>query len=246
MFEIQMIAGPLIGAVIGYCTNYIAVKMLFRPLRPVKIGKYTLPFTPGIIPKGKERLGIAIGKAVGNQLITKETLENVLLSDSIRAKVGNTVDEIILGQTGNTTQLGELSESVGDGVAGEVIKGILESVQGSFLAVMVNEKLLENFREPIAKKVNEVTIGRMVTMVSESDVSLREFVINAYEGFVKEKLGEFLEQINISKIVQDKVNEMDVMEVEELMMSIMKKELNAVVNLGAIIGLIIGLLNLLF
>lgn len=88
MFEIRMIAGPVIGAVIGYCTNYIAVKMMFRPLHPVKIGKFTLPFTPGIIPKGKERLAKAIGAAVGKQLLTKETMEGVLLSDKMKSKSG--------------------------------------------------------------------------------------------------------------------------------------------------------------
>ncbi len=35
MFVLKLIAGPLIGALIGYLTNYIAVKMLFRPHRPV-------------------------------------------------------------------------------------------------------------------------------------------------------------------------------------------------------------------
>ena len=53
MTILEIIAGPAIGAVIGYCTNYIAVKMLFRPLKPIKIGNRTLPFTPGIIPKGQ-------------------------------------------------------------------------------------------------------------------------------------------------------------------------------------------------
>ena len=37
MTILEIIAGPAIGAVIGYCTNYIAVKMLFRPLKPRKI-----------------------------------------------------------------------------------------------------------------------------------------------------------------------------------------------------------------
>ena len=55
---IQILAGPAIGAVIGYCTNYVAVKMLFRPLKPIRIGKFTLPFTPGVIPKRKKELKI--------------------------------------------------------------------------------------------------------------------------------------------------------------------------------------------
>jgi len=36
--DLTIIAGPLIGAVIGYFTNYLAVKMLFRPRREIKIG----------------------------------------------------------------------------------------------------------------------------------------------------------------------------------------------------------------
>ena len=55
--DLTIIAGPLIGAVIGYFTNYLAVKMLFRPRREIKIGSKTLPFTPGVIPKRKAAAG---------------------------------------------------------------------------------------------------------------------------------------------------------------------------------------------
>ena len=71
----SMLLKPIIGSVIGYVTNYIAVKMLFRPLKPIKIGSYTLPFTPGMIPKEQPRLAKAIGEIVGARLITKEVLE---------------------------------------------------------------------------------------------------------------------------------------------------------------------------
>ena len=73
MSVIEILAGPVIGAVIGYFTNYIAVKMLFRPLKPVKIGGRTLPFTPGIIPKGKPRLAKALGKAEGENSLPEKT-----------------------------------------------------------------------------------------------------------------------------------------------------------------------------
>ena len=55
--DLTIIAGPLIGAVIGYFTNYLAVKMLFRPRREIKIGSKTLPFTPGVIPERKAAAG---------------------------------------------------------------------------------------------------------------------------------------------------------------------------------------------
>ena len=74
----HLLAGPIIGAAIGYFTNYIAVKMMFRPLYPVKIGSRTLPFTPGIIPRGKSRLAKAIGEAVGKNLLTEESFAETL------------------------------------------------------------------------------------------------------------------------------------------------------------------------
>ena len=55
-FVLKYLARPLVGAVIGYFTNFIAVKMLFFPKREIRVFGKRLPFTPGAIPKGKERL----------------------------------------------------------------------------------------------------------------------------------------------------------------------------------------------
>ena len=60
--DYTIIIRPLIGAGIGDITNWIAVKMLFRPLKPIKFGKHALPFTPGIIPKNKARIAESIGE----------------------------------------------------------------------------------------------------------------------------------------------------------------------------------------
>ena len=92
---IQILAGPVIGAVIGYFTNYIAVKMMFRPLKPIKFRNYTLPFTPGIIPKGKDRLARALGEAVGENLLTEEDMEAALLSEEMKEMVKGAVSNEI-------------------------------------------------------------------------------------------------------------------------------------------------------
>ena len=86
-----MLTGPVLGAVIGYFTNYLAIKMMFRPLKPIKIGRYTLPFTPGIIPRGKARLAKALGDAVGERLLTQKDIEEALLSEEIKQKIEETV-----------------------------------------------------------------------------------------------------------------------------------------------------------
>ena len=52
----RFLSGPLIGALIGYLTNWLAVKMLFRPRKALYIGKFHVPFTPGVIPRRKAAL----------------------------------------------------------------------------------------------------------------------------------------------------------------------------------------------
>jgi uncharacterized membrane protein YheB (UPF0754 family) len=69
---------PVVGAIIGYATNWIAVKMLFRPHHEVRVFGWKLPFTPGVIPKGQARLARAVGKAVEEQLLNETVLKEVL------------------------------------------------------------------------------------------------------------------------------------------------------------------------
>ncbi len=40
---LQQLSGPVIGAIIGYCTNYIAVKMLFYPRKEIYVCGHKLP-----------------------------------------------------------------------------------------------------------------------------------------------------------------------------------------------------------
>ena len=47
---VSVLLPPLIGGVIGYITNDLAIKMLFRPYKAVYIGAWRVPFTPGIVP----------------------------------------------------------------------------------------------------------------------------------------------------------------------------------------------------
>lgn len=69
---------PLIGGFIGYVTNALAIKMLFRPLRAYKIGPIPVPFTPGIIPRQRASLARNIGTMVSTQLMAPETVQQRL------------------------------------------------------------------------------------------------------------------------------------------------------------------------
>ena len=68
---------PITGGIIGYYTNDLAIKMLFRPYRAIQFGDRTLPFTPGLIPKNQSRLASRISDAIMSSLLTPEELQKV-------------------------------------------------------------------------------------------------------------------------------------------------------------------------
>lgn len=71
------VAPPVAGAIIGYFTNDIAIKMLFRPYKALYIGKRQLPFTPGLIPRNQARLATRIADTIMGSLLTPGELQNL-------------------------------------------------------------------------------------------------------------------------------------------------------------------------
>lgn len=297
--DYSIIIRPLIGAGIGYVTNWIAVKMMFRPLHPIKIGKFTLPFTPGIIPKNQPKLAESIGNTISNNLLTDNDLKEVLLSNEVKEYIlsninlsfnklkenqdslKNTICKFIKENDYNATvsliesnisssiyktvleaNLGTLISNQIEIAAKEKLKGSMlgffggNSIIDSFIPA-INEKLdeyiknngkelINNMVKKEIEKYSSLSISELSANLKNADFTFDDIVIACYEKLVDTKVSDFLKTLNISKIVSEKIKAMDVLDLEKLLLDIMKKELNALVNLGAVIGFILGLLNLLF
>ena len=292
MEYLKYIMPPLIGAVIGYVTNWIAVKMMFRPLKPIKLGKFKLPFTPGIIPKNRNRIAKSIAVAINENLLTNSDLTSKLMSDdiqdSIKEKVANfamsdeiledkilkTIDKQKFNQVrGNLTNklsnsiyLSILEANVGEIVGEQVELAASEKLKGSLLGIFggnsivssvktmaeakTNEYIEQNgqriITELIDKKTSDVLNTPICVLTDDLEFDLPEAVLSVYKKIVQEEFEELIKSINISQIIEDKINSMDVLEIEKLILSVMKKELNALVSLGAVIGLVLGLFNIFF
>jgi uncharacterized membrane protein YheB (UPF0754 family) len=86
-FFLQFAVPPLAGAFIGYLTNVIAIKMLFRPLHERRVFGLRLPFTPGILPRQRHKLADSIGAMVERELLTPELLRQRLAQADLREKM---------------------------------------------------------------------------------------------------------------------------------------------------------------
>lgn len=313
-FEISLITAPLLGGIIGYITNDIAIRMLFRPHKAKYLFGVKIPFTPGIIPKEKGRIASAIGGAISENLMSKEVLEKNLLSGEMIAKIQNSIDTFFVKQKDNqetvreflahyltggdidrlicglkegltnqvSTKLGDsnLGEQISDVVIEHVssklridgldidIPQMLKSLIGSSVWGQVANLIETPAKHYLAKNINQILsvngpeiVGNLVDngvddisrlsmqqLLQGKDLQIAQITntcIGLYRTIISEHLPRILEAINIPVIIESRINEMDMNETEKLIFQVMDKELKAIVWLGALLGAVMGSVNLL-
>jgi len=108
---------PLVGAIIGYFTNWLAIKMLFRPLKPIYLGKMKLPFTPGILPRERLRLTDSVGETVSRELLTAEVFRSRLAEPALKTKIEQSLYIVIDEFLGNDASA--MLKGLAEGAAGQ-------------------------------------------------------------------------------------------------------------------------------
>jgi uncharacterized membrane-anchored protein YjiN (DUF445 family) len=131
-FVIDWILPVIIGAAIGYITNDIAIKMLFRPLAEKRLFGIRIPLTPGIIPKNRHKLAVSLGKTVSDELLNVDVLSRRFKEEDFKRAVGKSVDSLVSGLL--DTRLESLGFSSGTDAYGKVlsvVSRVLDAVLGS-------------------------------------------------------------------------------------------------------------------
>ncbi len=301
--NLQLIAGPIMGLIIGYITNSIAIKMLLRPYEAKYIGRFRIPFTPGLIPKEKGRIAGTIGKVISGELLSSDTLRDTLLSDKLIDGIKNMVsggidrlkkskhtlrqslyektdkelvDNMAARMTADITGLihDRLSKfNFGAEIAKKVITSTRDKYaeSGSLKAVfakMVDDNMINSMAEPLGKTIDRLVsenseeivggaLGGEVDRIMDTELSvigdrldseklrLEQAAVDIYKRTIENDLPKILAVVDIAKIVEDKINGYDARMLEDLVFSVMKKELRAIVWLGALLGFIMGFANVL-
>lgn len=106
---------------------------------------------------------------------------------------------------------------------------------------IIGQYIDQTYTEWMDKKVSEI-----VVLLEQKIPDLKQTLWEKYTDWIREKSGRFLATLNIKGIIENKINEYDLEELEKMIMEISKKELNALVWLGGLLGVIMGFVNLLF
>lgn len=176
------IIGALIGAVIGYITNWLAIKMLFRPREAKYIFGMKLPFTPGLIPKEKSRIANKVGETVGTHLLNSDSLSKALKDDKIKAKFNEVAKEKINQVINSNSTLEEaLKNTLGENyyalkgnMINNIAKTILESIQEEEFKNKVKFYIVDSIKERLNKNPEKI-----IDFINSN--KFREVIINTLE-----------------------------------------------------------------
>ena len=295
---LRFVIAPVLGGIIGYITNDLALKMLFRPYEKKYIGRFHVPFTPGLIPSQKGRIAKSLGGVIAGKLLDAGTLRREALSDSTMEKLRGAITNWLEGQSENERPLRERLEAhiaperlsgmedsladrgtavlmeklcaagLGDIVADQVlsaIRGKLSHLHMGFLvegateplrsgiAHSVEHRLAESGPAMIRKKLREEEDKLLDKSVSELAADHRERIpdltealLGMYRGLFEDHIDALLEAAHLDEIIERRIESFDARELEAVVFGVMRRELRAIVYLGAFLGFLMGFINLLF
>jgi uncharacterized membrane protein YheB (UPF0754 family) len=284
---------PLAGAAIGYITNALAIKMLFRPLAEIRFLGIRLPFTPGILPRQRHKLAENIGSIVEQQLLTPEIVIARLQQEDVREKLKTVI-------AGYTEQLFNRTSGLSSFFMGLAEREYPRAVEAliAFLKqpeihkrleihgrVFLNNAILRltvfqrfflsagQFENTLHDRMPEIIddlIGQLGDILKDRetqdrierfliltlfdsfaadsrkkdrfDASLRDKLL----GLAEEQSAAMLRTLNIKTLVSDRIDSLDMAQVEHIVLDVMANQLWWINIFGAILGALIGLFQSAF
>ncbi|HBF4246947.1 TPA: DUF445 family protein [Clostridioides difficile] len=187
---IRILILAVIGGFIGYVTNVVAIRLIFRPIKPIKIPILNIEIV-GLIPKRRAEIAANVGEIIQEEFLS--------------------MDEI-------------LANIITDEDKEEVVRYIKARVK-----IIIHEKV--SFIPSGIKNMIQDYLGEII----ESEVK------QSIDELSKNIINKANERINIQKMVEDKINELDLYELEEIIIRIAKKELKHIEFLGLVLGFLIGI-----
>lgn len=190
---VKMIIPTVIGGIIGWITNVLAIKMLFRPIYPIYIPLLKIKLQ-GLLPKRRKEIAVTIGSTIEEELI------NI---DEILKKISDEENQVMV--------LNILKTSISDKINKRI----------PFLVPFpIKESVIKYVEDQIEKEAPDMINGLIAGLYEKAS-----------------------EEIKIGKMVESRINEIDLIRLEEITLKIAKKELKHIEFFGGVLGALIGLIQ---
>ena len=287
---------PLVGALIGYVTNLVAIKMLFRPLHEIRLFGLRLPFTPGILPRERAKLADSIGDMVQRELLTAGVLRERLAKTEVRENIGTAISSYsnkLLKRPVSSWLDGDkeefpLTELLSDFVNSEVFNSFLEEIIREWAAKkipgaganydngfsswlksrvrdvssmfipaardMIKGGLVREIKnqargepsvyrlalESILEKYPGITLKEFLSLAETKKCKIDSFLAEKAADTLDENIESALASVNVKALVSDRINSLDMIRVEKIILDVMAGQLKWINFFGAVLGAMIG------
>jgi uncharacterized membrane protein YheB (UPF0754 family) len=204
VFAIVSISGIITCALVGFLTNFIAIGMLFRPYKEIKILRripFFRHFSLGYIAKNTENLADGMSQAISDYLLTKESMNELIdtYKDSIKDSMINNVSkndyqllsDIIVNNKKN------ISSSISDYTMeslGNNKQKISTAIANEFENIKLNDLLLENEENSFgnndnSSKIEESKKSSFETSISKYIINSRTYFSESIYNYLSERIG---------------------------------------------------------
>lgn len=171
-----------IGAIIGGFTNFLAIKMLFRPYNPIYIFGKKVPFTPGLIPKRRNELAEQMGKMVVDHLLTAESIQQKVITPQFRGELIQWLQEKILKLKNSDITVRETLDNLGFHDAQTHIETKVDR--------MISKKMTEWLAANKHEKVENVLPSVVLDFVEEKLPEVSDFLLQKGKDFFQSPEGK--------------------------------------------------------
>ena len=238
----MMLLSVGIGATIGYITNFIAIKMLFRPYKAKKLGGITV-IPQGIIPKEKANLAKNVADVVENHLLDREELHKLINSEKFKDEIKNLISSKV--DSFNIPNISEFIKANPEKVAQNISEFVMDMIKKNFPFAMgilredgVKNMVLNNIETLAIKIDNMIDVQKFV-----DKENIKTNLQNEAIQFLEKESVKIIENLKIGELVENKVKNFDEKQLEDMLFSLMDKHFKFINLAGAVLGGIIGLVQ---
>jgi uncharacterized membrane protein YheB (UPF0754 family) len=167
--QLNLILIPVIAGLIGWGTNYLAVKMIFHPYQPVRVLFFTFW---GVIPRRQKELAASIAQTIEENLISHKDFSAVLASSDIEEEieqfVRTQIDLFLRAKISDQPVIGPLVH----GALAPTLEKLLINEFRDLIPLFLDDLMQKvesrvNFREIIRRKIESFELEKLERMVYE-------------------------------------------------------------------------------
>lgn len=159
----------IVGSAIGGITNELAIRMLFRPHRPWRIGRWQVPFTPGLIPRRRDEIAVQMGRLVQEHLLTKEGVKRALAQAEMEQNLSLWLEKAARGWMEDSRTLHQWTQTLYPQAIDENgrISEHIRLPQKQAWEKWLQSRLAEYREKPLRQMIPEAGMAKLETALEE-------------------------------------------------------------------------------